>query len=190
MKKIHLIGAVAAAALAGQFAMASIANAEPPKRDPAKFHESMCTDRYAREVGRLSYLETKLAPTAAQKSAWNKYKSTVESTAKASETKCLARPARNMDGKRPSIVERQAMQQSMLESRLQTLKATQPALTALYASLNDEQKMTLDRSDRGGMGGHRMGGKRDHHRGDWGKHRGDDHRGGGPKGDAPKPVEN
>jgi hypothetical protein len=48
-------------------------------------------------------------------------------------------------GERPSIVERQAMMQKGLEAKLASLKATQPALQGLYASLTDEQKQVLDR---------------------------------------------
>ena len=176
MKKIALIGAAAAIALTG---LTSFAIAETAKPDRAQMRQNFCTDMYARQVSKLTYLETKLAPTAAQKPAWEDYKSTVQSTAKANESKCLSGPRMvKEDGKRPSILEKRAMQVKFLEARLETLKATEAPLTALYATLTDEQKQTLDRSDRrGGKGFGRHGGGRGH----WGGH---------DRGDRNKPQEN
>lgn len=164
MKKMHLIGAVAAAAIAGQFALTSLASADPAKPDRAQRVAAMCTDMAARSAAKLTYLETKLAPTAAQKSAWDNYKTAITNDAKANETKCLERVKDfKKDGKRPTILERHAMQEKMLEARLASLKAQEAPLTALYAKLSDEQKLVMDRSGRFGMG---HGGKRHHKHGE------------------------
>jgi hypothetical protein len=146
MRKIILAGAVllTTAIGASSFAMADKTASASPEQMQQR-HASMCSDRTARETGRLAYLEAKLKPTSAQTAAWTKYRDAVAAQAKVAEQNCLARPARTPGGERPSIVERQAMMQKGLEARLASLKATQPALQALYATLNDDQKQVLDR---------------------------------------------
>jgi len=167
MKKMHLIGAVAAAAIAGQFAMTSLASADPAKPDRGARFTAMCSDMTARSAAKLTYLETKLAPTAAQKAEWDAYKSAVTGNAKANEEKCLDRVKTfKKDGKRPTAIERHAMQEKFLEARLAALKTTEAPLTALYAKLSDEQKLVMDRSERFGKGHF---GKRHHKHGEHGK---------------------
>jgi hypothetical protein len=145
MRKIILAGAVllTTAVGASSFALADKAASLSPEKMQER-HASMCSDRSAREVGRLAYLEAKLKPTSAQTSAWTKYRDAMTAQAKTAEQNCLSRPAR-VKGERPSIVERQAMMEKALEARLASLKATQPALQGLYATLNDDQKQVLDR---------------------------------------------
>lgn len=166
MRKFMLASAVllTTAIGASSFAMAD----KGAERSPAQMqerHASMCSDRSAREIGHLAYLEAKLKPTAAQTAAWTKYRDTVTAQAKANEQDCLARPARKKGDARPSIVERNAMMQKALETRLASLKATQPALEGLYAVLTDAQKQVINKEGREGK--HRSGhwGDRDHHRG-------------------------
>nr|RAV98684.1 hypothetical protein DBT41_14485 [Aerococcus urinae] len=166
MRKTIIAGA-AAALLTGLFAANSYADtAASAHPDRAKIHQSMCADRAARATGRLAYLEARLNLTEAQKAPFAKYRDAVTANAKAAEQDCLARPekAKSWD-KRPSIVDRQARMQQMLEMKLAELKATRPALETLYASLNADQKAVLDRS---GGEGHR-------HFARW---RGDDRHGG------------
>lgn len=145
MRKIILTGAVllTTAIGASSFAMADKAASLSPEKMQER-HASMCSDRSAREIGHLAYLEAKLKPTSAQAAAWTKYRDAISAQAKAAEQNCLSRPAR-VKGERPSIVERQAMMQKGLEAKLASLKATQPALQSLYATLTDEQKQVLDR---------------------------------------------
>jgi len=167
MKKMHLIGAVAAAAIAGQFAFASIASAEPAKPDRGERFVAMCSEMTARSATKLTNLETKLAPTSAQKSEWDAYKAVVTNNAKANQAKCLTR-AENFkkDGERPTAIERHAMQKKFLEARLASLKSKEAPLTALYAKLSDEQKLVMDRSERFGKGHY---GKRHHKHGERGE---------------------
>lgn len=148
MRKKLLAGA-AAILLSGTFAAGALADSKPRDANPearAKMMQSFCTDRTAREAGRLAYLESKLKPTAAQQAAWKKYSEAMTADATAREKECLSRPARDKNGVRPSIVERQAMMEKRLEARLASLKATTPALQSLYATLSDEQKAVLDRA--------------------------------------------
>jgi hypothetical protein len=136
--------------------------------DHAKRLASMCTDHTAREIGHLAYLEAKLKPTSAQTDAWNTYKAAMTDQAKASEKTCLDRTANfkqgSKDHKRPTIIERNTMMEKRLEARLASIKATEPALEALYSKLDDSQKQVLDhQSSRHGKfanwrGHHRHGG--------------------------------
>ncbi|MGV8997934.1 MAG: Spy/CpxP family protein refolding chaperone [Parvibaculaceae bacterium] len=146
MRKLILTSAVilSAALGASSFALADKA----ASGDHGDRHANMCADRSAREIGHLAFLEAKLKPTAAQDAAWKSYKGIMTSQATASEKSCTDRVAAwksNEKGKRPTIVERQAMMTKGLEAKVEDMKASQPALTKLYASLNDEQKQVLDR---------------------------------------------
>ena len=163
MRKIILAGAVllTTAIGASSFAMADKAASSSPEKMQQRL-TSMCTDRTARETGHLAYLEAKLKLTSTQTAAWTKYRDAMTAQAKTAEQNCLSRPAR-VKGERPSIVERQAMMEKGLEARLASLKATQPALQGLYATLNDEQKQIINK-----QGGNR-------HFANW---RGHDRRGG------------
>lgn len=165
MRKIILTSAVllTTALGAGTFAFADKA----PNGDRAERHAAMCSDRNAREIGHLAELEAKLKPTTAQKATWSAYKQIKTNQAAASEKSCLDRVAArkgagdSKDKKRPTIIERQAMMEKGLETKLANLKATTPALTSLYASLTAEQKQILDKEGarRGGM--HHGGRKHD-----------------------------
>lgn len=154
MRKIILTSAVllTTALGASTFALADKA----PSGDRAERFSSMCTDRTAREIGHLSYLEAKLKPTSAQTKAWDNYKNVMTAQASASEKACLDRAASmktgDKDHKRPTIVERQAMMEKGLEAKLASLKATQPATAELYATLNDDQKKVMDRQGFKGHG--------------------------------------
>ncbi|MDO8422392.1 MAG: Spy/CpxP family protein refolding chaperone [Parvibaculum sp.] len=150
MRKIILTSAVllTAAIGASSFALADKA----PRGDRAERHATMCVDRNARAVGHLAELEAKLKPTTAQTAAWAAYKNTLTTQSAAAEKSCLdraaARKAAGDDKKRPTIIERQAMMEKGLEAKLANLKATQPSLTALYATLSDDQKQVMDRSGK------------------------------------------
>lgn len=142
-----------------------------PSGDREARYTAMCTDRTARAAGELTYLETKLKPTAAQTAEWDAFKDAMTAQAKTAEANCLDRAAqmkqRFEKKERPSVVERQAMMEKVLEAKLAGIKATQPALTKLYSSLDDSQKQTLDRAARHMFGErhHRFAEGRKHHDG-------------------------
>lgn len=151
MRKKFLAGA-AAILLSGSFAAGAFADTKPQHGSAEmqqKMAQTFCTDHTARVIGHLAYLQAKLKPTATQQAAWKSYNDAVTADATAREKDCLARPARH-EG-RPTIVERQAMMEKGLESRLESLKATTPALQSLYASLSTDQKAVLDRDHPDGM---------------------------------------
>ena len=152
MRKIILTSAVLLSTAIGAATFAYADKA--PRGDREARFTSMCTDRTARTAGDLTYLETKLKPTSAQTGDWSAFKDAITSQAKVTEANCLDRAAQMKQRhemekekkERPSIVERQAMMQKMLEAKLSSVKAIQPSLTKLYASLDDSQKKTLDRT--------------------------------------------
>jgi len=124
------------------------------KEDMAAWHKRSCVDHYARAAGRLAYREAKLDVTAAQRSAFDRWRAAVLHNAQARKDECLAHQGEH--DKNTSVVERSAMTQKRLESRLAALRSEQPALEALYQSLTPEQKTQLDQR------GHHCFGKRGH----------------------------
>jgi len=166
MRKIILTGAVLLSTAIGA---ASFAYADKaPRGDREARFTAMCTDRTARTAGELSYLEAKLKPTSAQAGEWSAFKDAMTAQAKTSEANCLDRAAQMKEHQekkeRPSVVERQAMMEKSLEAKLDGIKATQPALTNLYAALDDSQKQTLNSAARHMFGEHhhRFAEGRDH----------------------------
>ncbi len=127
----------------------------PNKEEMAVWHARMCNDRYARQAGRLAYLEASLAITDAQRGAFNQWRDAVLSRAKSRAQACLAQT--RMPGHFPDVLERNANREKILEARLDALRSERPALEALYQSLTPEQKKLFDRAgDRFGRG-HRFG---------------------------------
>ncbi len=108
----------------------------------AAWHARMCNDRYARQAGRLAYLEASLGITDAQRSAFNQWRDSVLNRAKSRSETCLARTP--MPAHFPDALERNANRQKMLEARLDALRSERPALEALYQSLTPEQKKLFD----------------------------------------------
>jgi hypothetical protein len=163
-RKILLSACVSGAVFAGGIASQALAADHPDemahKMDVADWHKQMCTDHFARDVGRVAYIEAKLSLTDSQRPLFDGWKQTVLGSAKSREASCLARQAR-MDGPHDhSILERQAREEDMLQHRLADLTAEQPSLKALYDSLSPEQKQVLDHGDH-------MGARGPHGHGDW-----------------------
>ena len=129
----------------------------------AAWHQEMCADRYARDVGRFAYLETRLALADAQRPAFDNWKSAVLASAKSKEDICSAR-TKHPD--QPStILDRETHERMMLKARLSALETELPALQALYQTLSPEQKLVFDRPM---MGEDRHGRHGGHH--DWRGH--------------------
>jgi hypothetical protein len=91
--------------------------------------------------GRIAFLKAELAITDAQKTVWDAYaevlKKNLQSMQGMRETMMKV-----MQAKSPA--ERLDAHITAMEGRLSTLKEVKPALTALYAALNDEQKKKAD----------------------------------------------
>jgi hypothetical protein len=133
--------------------------------DPVAWHKQMCTDRYARNAGRIAYIEAKLSLTGTQRPLFDGWKQAVLGSAKSRESECLARQPKMGERHGHNVIERQARMQQRLQHRLADLTAEQPSLKTLYDSLSPEQKQVFDR--RGGM---RHGGHGRHGHGGWHKH--------------------
>ena len=186
---------IASLALCASAAMAQDAPQAPPaptaahmghgpwhmnKEDMAKHHAQRCSDRYARAVGALAYLETRLALTDRQKPLFDRWQRVKLSAARAHSDECTTMMPRDMDA---SIIDRMKMHEKKMKARLADLQAELPSLEALFASLTDEQKHALERThemfgDRDGHGMHGMMGR---------MHHGHGHGDGDDNDDAPPP---
>lgn len=150
-----------------------------------KHFAEMCSDQYAREVGDLAFLETKLAPNDQQKRLFDRWKAVKLASAKAHAAECAAMKP---PAEPPSIVEGMKQEEKMLQARLADLKAELPALTELFNSLSDEQKHAFEEA-----GPIIPGGPKGHHHppgpphGDFPAGHGLPGRDAPPPGDAPAP---
>jgi hypothetical protein len=147
-----VLSALAGLALA---ASASFAQATPPsppsagpmmhmkhfdKAEMEKHMAQMCQDRYAKAVGKLAELETKLDLTTKQKPLFERWKDTILSTTKARVADCANF---KMPEGEPSIVDQAKMHLKRLQAQLDILKAQMPALEALNTSLDADQQKVL-----------------------------------------------
>lgn len=142
MKKFG-IPLLAATALAGGVAFAAAAKHDGlgmPGRDDMQRHRTeMCSNLYARAVGGMAFLETKLSLTPEQSGAFNAWKDVKLSEAKAQSAKCSAMAMPDRDHM-PSPMEHMAREEERLKARLADLQTERPVLAAFYTSLNDTQK--------------------------------------------------
>ncbi len=119
-------------------ALAQTPPAPPPNHPPAKammtdrFAE-MCRDRPARAAGEVAALETRLQLTEKQRPLFERWKKVKLAGAKSADCTPPSNDA-------PSVLDALKHEETMLRQRLDELKAEQPALEALFASLTGEQK--------------------------------------------------
>lgn len=114
-----------------------------PMKDPIAWHKDMCSNRYAGLAGRLAFLEAKLNLTDAQRPAWNAWRQARLDDAAKMRDVCVA-DTPTQPGTPPTILEREARLEKMLSARLAGLQARRPAMEALYAALDPQQKATFD----------------------------------------------
>ncbi|HVI50455.1 MAG TPA: Spy/CpxP family protein refolding chaperone [Candidatus Sulfotelmatobacter sp.] len=125
---------------------ASAALAEDaPQRD-------FCGEQYAREAGRLSYLEARLNLTDKQHPAWVKWSQWVLQGAQQERDACQA--SHPKDHAHLNALDKETAMEKHLQLRLQNMQAARPALQDLYNQLSPEQKAILD------QGGHEHKGHR------------------------------
>lgn len=127
----------------------------PSPQDMAAWHKQMCDDHYAHAAGRLAFVEAKLDVTDAQRPLFDRWRDVVLHDAQARKEFCLAH--QHVAGEQHSIVERTAMMQKRLETRLAAMRSEEPALDAFYQSLAPEQKAELDHAHHGFGRGHEGG---------------------------------
>src|SRR5262249_53285754 len=92
-----------------------------------------------------------------QMSAWDAFQKAADEASTKEKARCAALPT---EMKEPAtLMQRIDRQEAMMRSRLESLQAVKPTLTALYDKLTPEQKAVLDRPmmgpQRGGPGRHR-----------------------------------
>ncbi|HEY5346722.1 MAG TPA: Spy/CpxP family protein refolding chaperone, partial [Rhizomicrobium sp.] len=115
----------------------------PHRPDPAEMAarmKDMCADGYARAVGRLAYIETKLELTPAQKPLFARWKNVKLDAANARRGACADHTPQMADQHHHDILERMTREEDTLKHRLAELQAERPALEALINSLTPEQK--------------------------------------------------
>jgi hypothetical protein len=110
--------------------------------------KQMCEDRYAREAGRMAYLEARLSLTSSEQPLFARWKGIKLDVAKKRAADC-GQQAAHIDRKISTPVERMSREQDMLKKRLADLDAERPALATLYDALTPKQREALS-------GGHRM----------------------------------
>jgi len=137
---------------------------QPSPAEMAAHHKARCQDRYAREVGRIAYLEARLNLTGSQQSLFAAWKAVKLDIAKRHTDECAQH---TMDQMHQDIspVDRMGRMEDRLKKRLADLGAERPAFAALYGALSEDQRKALHPHHhpmgRGGwhhpMMGHGMG---------------------------------
>jgi hypothetical protein len=157
MKCRIIVPFIASLALCASAAMAQEAPPAPPagpmahgawhmnKEDMEMHHAQMCSDRYARAVGKLAYLEVKLALTDRQMPLFDRWKAIKLANVKARSAECASLKLPDMD-KDFDIAGQLRLEEKMLKTRLADLQAEMPAIEALASTLNDEQKEIVERA--------------------------------------------
>jgi len=144
----------------------------PPRRDLRRREpldlaarmKQMCQDRYARTTGELAYLQTKLALTASQQSAFQRWSQAKLGIAKRQADTCAQRPLPDRSraqGQMSGPGEIMGREEDRLKQRLSDIQTERPVLEALYNTLSSQQRVALTRAGRQDrMGQHRVAGRR------------------------------
>jgi hypothetical protein len=126
----------------------------PSPDEMAAQFKQMCEDRYAREAGRMAYLEARLNLTSSEQPLFTRWKTVKLDIAKRGAADCDQHMPR-LDRKVSTPVERMSREQDMLKKRLADLDAERPVLAALYDALTPKQREALSGGNRvmarGGM---------------------------------------
>ncbi|HEX4370254.1 MAG TPA: Spy/CpxP family protein refolding chaperone [Rhizomicrobium sp.] len=136
-------------------------NAGGASRDFAPDPRQFCDERYAGEVGRMAYLETRLHLSDAEQPLFAQWKDVRLDSAKRQAADCASRTDADRD--RADPVARMSSEEAMLKQRIADLDAERPAFSALYAALAPDQRQTLAPPrpmmgrDHGPMPPHEMG---------------------------------
>jgi hypothetical protein len=127
----------------------------PGAAEMAARMKQMCDDHYAREVGRMAYLETRLNLTQPEQPLFARWKGVKLDIAKRRTADCGQRMA-HRERKMSTPVERMSREQDMLKKRLADLDAERPVLAALYDTLTPQQREALSPRGRRMMAGGMM----------------------------------
>ncbi len=111
--------------------------------DMAQHRAEFCADRYARAVGEMAYLKTRLALSDKQKPLFERWEKIKLESAKTHSGDCADMKPPGMDA---SLIDKLKLREKMLKERLADLQAQMPSLEALAATLSDEQKHVFERA--------------------------------------------
>ena len=133
--------------------------------DMAARMKQMCNDGYARAAAQLTYLETSLQLTAAERPLFQRWKDTKLDVAHRHADDCAQRTAsrdpgaKRGDRQMPDPGTMMARQEDRLKQRLADIQTERPALTAFFNALSPAQKtQMLHAAMREGMRQGRRGG--------------------------------
>lgn len=108
--------------------------------------KEICGERYAREAGFLAYLGAKLDLTPQQQPLWDKYQQGMLTNFAKLRDICVAnRGSTHWD---ETALQRRDRMEKMLTAKLDVLRATRPALDALYQTLSPEQRAVVNHPRR------------------------------------------
>jgi hypothetical protein len=116
-------------------------NASGASRDFAPDPRQFCDERYAGEVGRMAYLETRLHLSDAEQPLFAHWKEVRLDSAKRQASDCAARTGADPDRADPVV--RMSREEAILKQRIADLDAERPAFATLYAALAPDQRQTL-----------------------------------------------
>jgi hypothetical protein len=142
--------------------------------------QQMCNNRYARQTAQLTYLETSLQLTAAERPLFQRWKDAKLSIARHHADTCVQRPVSRRENARrdatmggqqltaqkrvgPNPIDRIAREEEFLKQRLADLDTERPVLEAFYNALSPSQKMEMTRAGMQERSVRDMGGMMHHH---------------------------
>jgi hypothetical protein len=118
----------------------------PSQAEIAAGMKRMCEDHYAREVGRMAYLETRLGLGHAEQPLYARWKAIKLDNAKRRAADCVQQASRPGHGPL-TPVDDMGREQDFLKKRLADLDAERPALGSLYRALTPEQREAFSPRD-------------------------------------------
>ena len=128
--------------LAQNLPEASPANEMGAPPEFASDTKQFCDDRYAGEVGRIAYLETRLHLNETEQPLFARWKDVRLSIAKRRAADCNTH-LDSVEGDRADPVARMTREEEMLKQRIADLDAERPAFAALYTALAPDQRLSL-----------------------------------------------
>jgi hypothetical protein len=124
----------------------------PGMMERGRHRGEFCQVMYARKVGELAFLETRLSLTPAQEPLFARWKQVSLDAARQHSQACAGRPARKA-GEHRTLLDRLNREEAMLKTRLSDIQAERPALESLFAALTPEQQAAFGHGrHHGGMG--------------------------------------
>jgi len=139
MKKPILLALAGLAVALPAFAQQPPAGGPAPDRAKRGF-ERMCADADARIASRLAYVEAKVKPTTAQRSAWENFARDSRAASEPMKRLCDNPPAQ---ASRNDAAAQMARRETFAQAMVSSLAVLRPAVERFQAVLDDAQKSAL-----------------------------------------------